>query len=405
MKSHDFVQDLLFLNLPDSNKTVQDKLKFLGSLKKKSPIFKQINAPCFIYTGNGRIEKLERLKFRPKTRNKIKNKPIYIFLYEPICIEIYGKLNCGFYSDFKYPIEHYHHVSVQELDSIRIFIANNQLRDVMIFTTECNVERLKPLYPDLNIRCWDVFIHHICVEGRAESKLPNRILKPFWCGNWRYTLHRHIVMSYLTKYEGNYSWNYHVNFKVIKKNYWFDFKYVKTHYDQKYQEIRKGIENLNKHSLELVPSEFKTQVKISFLAATCYPAKHNSNKSKESVLDSYKDCFCAVINETRFAQPFGGFSEKTLDPIISRLPFVLVAPPKTLKHLKTFGFKTFDRWWDESYDDEEDHMLRLLKILDVIDSIGQKSLSELSKIYSEMVDILEHNRSIVLNFASRQMIR
>ena len=110
--------------------------------------------------------------------------------------------------------------------------------------------------------------------------------------------------------------------------------------------------------------------------------------------DSYKECFCAVINETRFAQPFGYFSEKTITAMGSKLPIILVAPPRTLEYLKTFGFQTFDKWWDESYDLEEDHEQRLLKIFDVIDFINNKSLDELKIIYQEMKEILEHNISI-----------
>lgn len=400
---HNFIQDLFFLNIPSPSKTIKHKLKFLRILREKSPIFSKIQNPCFIYTGNGRIEKLEKLIFEPKIRKKIRKQTLYIFLYEPICIEIYGKLNFGFYSEFKNDLCEYKNVNVQELESIRIFMQNNNLHDVKIFTTECNIEKLRFFYPDLQISCFDVFIHHLCVVGRSESRLPNTISKKFWCGNWRYTLHRHLVMSYLIRYEGNYSWNYHVNFRVIKKNYWFDFKKFREENPNQYEIVREGIEDLNNNSFELVASEFcDKKIKVPFLAATCYPAKHNSTKSFGPLIDTYKNCFCAIVNETRFAQPFGGVSEKTLDVIVARLPFVLVAPPHSLAYLKSFGVKTFDRWWDESYDAEEDHTLRLIKIFNIIDQIGNKSFSELSTIYDEMLDTIEHNRTIILNFPLHQ---
>jgi F0F1-type ATP synthase gamma subunit len=72
-----------------------------------------------------------------------------------------------------------------------------------------------------------------------------------------------------------------------------------------------------------------------------------------------------------------------------------VAPPYTLKYLKTFGFKTFDRWWDESYDNETNHHKRITKIFDIIDYINSKSIDELTIIYSEMTNILEHNQAII----------
>ena len=50
----------------------------------------------------------------------------------------------------------------------------------------------------------------------------------------------------------------------------------------------------------------------------------------------YKNSFCEVVCETRFAQPTGNFSEKTIRPMHFHRPFVLVAPPHTLKYLKEF---------------------------------------------------------------------
>jgi hypothetical protein len=83
----------------------------------------------------------------------------------------------------------------------------------------------------------------------------------------------------------------------------------------------------------------------------------------------------------------------------SKVPFILVAPPHTLSYLKTFGFKTFSNWWDESYDSEEDHYKRIIKIFDLIDYINLKSLDELKIIYAEMFDVLEHNKEILKNLS------
>ena len=40
-------------------------------------------------------------------------------------------------------------------------------------------------------------------------------------------------------------------------------------------------------------------------------------------------------------------------------PIIQFAPYKTLEVMKQYGFKTFDKWWDESYDDEPDDWKRL----------------------------------------------
>ena len=86
-------------------------------------------------------------------------------------------------------------------------------------------------------------------------------------------------------------------------------------------------------------------------------------------------------------------------------PFFMIGQPKTLKHLKDAGFKTFDNFWNEGYDDEFDHDQRMLKIQDELKSILSKSNEEIhkhffgqewdgdrNKIYnSEMFKILKHN--------------
>jgi hypothetical protein len=347
------------------------------------------NNICFIWTGTGRIPKLEK-EFSNKIKNKIKKKTIEIYLYEPICLLVNGKYNCSFYSEFNSK-NTYSDVVSPELESIRIFKKKNNLTKVKIYTSDYNLEYLKSLYPDLELYCLDSFIRHITID-RHGSQLPNKILKKFWCGNWRYTVHRHLVMSYLVHLDGNYSWNLQCNFEDLKENLWFDLENYRNKDSARFDLIKNGTDMLNLSVLRI-----DTKIDPVVVDNTCevYIPGHSSPIRSNNFLDSYKECFCAVVNETRFAQPFGYFSEKTTTAIESKLPIIIVAPPRTLEYLKTFGFKTFDRWWDESYDIEEDHEERLIKIFNLIDFINNKSLEELEKIYIEMFDILEHNAKIV----------
>ena len=106
----------------------------------------------------------------------------------------------------------------------------------------------------------------------------------------------------------------------------------------------------------------------------------------------YNDSFVAIVSESRFAQPTANFSEKTLQVILNKKPFILLAPPFTLKYLKeNFGFKTFDKFWDESYDEEVIHIERMKKIFSIIDDIQNKPISELQDIYMQMKEIIDHN--------------
>jgi hypothetical protein len=98
-----------------------------------------------------------------------------------------------------------------------------------------------------------------------------------------------------------------------------------------------------------------------------------------------------VIHETRFAQPTAKFSEKVFQAIQYQKPFIVVGPPKTLEYIRSLGFKTFNDFWDESYDDELHHGERLAKIFDVLEQIINTPTDELHNMYDNMRSILEHN--------------
>ena len=121
------------------------------------------------------------------------------------------------------------------------------------------------------------------------------------------------------------------------------------------------------------------------------PAAHNSLKS--SLQEFYSTAFVDIVTESRFAQPTGNYSEKTYQPIQYKRPFILAAPPHTLKYLKEQGFKTFSDFWDESYDDEFDNAKRMIKLFDLINFIGDKSIHELRQILHDMTPILEFNHN------------
>lgn len=387
----EYRQDLYFVNLPRSHRTkhLMSLLGFLKSLNKENKLFSDNTNPIFIWTGTGRIEKLEK-EYQEKVKNKLRKKTIEIYLYEPICLKINGEYNCSFYSEFKYGVK-YNNVISEELESVRIFKKLNNFTNVKIFTSDYNLEYLKILYPDLELYCLDSFLRHVTLNERSSTET-NKIRKKFWCGNWRYTAHRHLIMSYLIHLDGNFSWNLKCSFEDLKRNVWFDLDQLKDQDPDKFYKIKKGVDILNENILRIDTKI--DQVTVENISEVYIPG-HNSPSHSDTFLNSYKECFCAVINETRFAQPFGYFSEKTTTAIESKLPIILVAPPRTLEYLKTFGFKTFDRWWDESYDQEEDHEKRLLKIFDIIDYINSKSFEELQEIYNEMESVLEHNTTVV----------
>jgi predicted XRE-type DNA-binding protein len=56
------------------------------------------------------------------------------------------------------------------------------------------------------------------------------------------------------------------------------------------------------------------------------------------------------------------------------------------------GFKTFDQYWDESYDLEKDHVKRLTMIMNLVESISNWPEEQRIQFSHAVVDILEHNQ-------------
>ena len=119
----------------------------------------------------------------------------------------------------------------------------------------------------------------------------------------------------------------------------------------------------------------------------------HTNSSAEicvTKLTPWNTSFLHVVSETIWQDKIH-FTEKVFKPIVLHQPFVVLQAPGSLAYLRSYGFKTFGNWWDESYDTIEDPTARMQAIADIVNSIGTKSLEELETMRMEMASVLENN--------------
>tara|TARA_B100001093_G_scaffold390825_1_gene377211 strand:+ start:235 stop:1350 length:1116 start_codon:yes stop_codon:yes gene_type:complete len=119
----------------------------------------------------------------------------------------------------------------------------------------------------------------------------------------------------------------------------------------------------------------------------------HENHSAEIIIDDltpWNTSFLHVVNETVWQDKIH-FTEKIFKPVVLHQPFVVLQAPGSLAYLRSYGFKTFDNWWDESYDTIQDPTERMQAIADIVNNIGAKSLEELEIMRMEMASVLEHN--------------
>ena len=107
-----------------------------------------------------------------------------------------------------------------------------------------------------------------------------------------------------------------------------------------------------------------------------------------------QESFIYVVTETCYWEQKCHLTEKIFKPIVSKMPFILVGPAHNLAYLRSYGFETFGRWIDESYDDIEDPVLRMQAIGQVLEDLASKNLSELELILKRMEDVLEYNYNL-----------
>lgn len=108
--------------------------------------------------------------------------------------------------------------------------------------------------------------------------------------------------------------------------------------------------------------------------------------------DEYQNTYFTIVSETNAESKYCFITEKTTKPIMNLHPFVVLGNPHTLKVLKSYGLKTFDRWWDESYDDEFDFKKRSEMVLNIVKYLCSKTKEEWNELLKEMSDVLYFNK-------------
>lgn len=115
----------------------------------------------------------------------------------------------------------------------------------------------------------------------------------------------------------------------------------------------------------------------------------------------YKDTAFSVVNETYFFENIGRFlTEKTFKPMSYHHPFIILGKPFSLELLRSLGYKTFDPFINESYDQEVDDVKRMQLILQEIERLCNLPDHEILLFVKNVQSILDHNFKKLITFGS-----
>jgi len=131
----------------------------------------------------------------------------------------------------------------------------------------------------------------------------------------------------------------------------------------------------------------------------CYPIQHPANLN---ILKYYHKIFVDIVCETRIMGNVFFVTEKTWRCIVARRPFIVVGSQHFLANLKRLGFKTFNDWWDEGYDEYAPQQ-RIKEIEKILAQISNWSLIELHNKLQQMHATLEHNYAVFQSLTYQQI--
>ena len=127
-------------------------------------------------------------------------------------------------------------------------------------------------------------------------------------------------------------------------------------------------------------------------------AQYEASGESSATYDHYdfSHTNCSIILETVFDQRVH-LTEKTLRPIACGHPFMILNGPGALETIRSYGFRTFEPFINESYDKEQLSNKRMHMVLKEMYRINSLSNEEQTNIWKECNLIAEYNKQLFFN--------
>jgi len=109
-----------------------------------------------------------------------------------------------------------------------------------------------------------------------------------------------------------------------------------------------------------------------------------------SLFDECAESLLYLVTETVATGRRHHITEKTFKPIALGMPFVIVGTRGSLEYLRSYGFRTFEGIWDESYDQADDSV-RVERIVSLLRSLDELSVTAKQDLFDQAYEVIEHN--------------
>ena len=238
--------------------------------------------------------------------------------------------------------------------------------------------RMKVFSWDSQEWIWSVRYANEDYDNRKHIDL---IEKTFMCLNYRYRPHRLDATMLFHKLD------------LLKDSF---FTLPARNPEVWHDEFRTNINPAFKEKIGITDEELRALEQKLPLRIDSLPESHvnhfrMTHDDQRELKEFYTRSLVAIITETLAYDEAVTETEKTLKAIAHKQPFILVAAPKALHYLRSHGYQTFSRWWDESYDNIEDHYDRMVAIGNVCKDIHSWDRNKRAHFLEETKGVLQHN--------------
>ena len=138
---------------------------------------------------------------------------------------------------------------------------------------------------------------------------------------------------------------------------------------------------------------------INFVGETDHPM----HSCWLSLFDQSAESLLYLVTETVATGRRHHLTEKAFKPIALGMPFVIVGTRGSLEYLRSYGFRTFEGIWDESYDSAEDSV-RIQRIASLLRSLDELPPAAKQDLFDQAKEVIEHNWNHFYNGGFEQIL-
>ena len=282
------------------------------------------------------------------------------------------------YVDAELLQEFYNKFSTSAIPLNKVILCTNCANGSALHQKWCKENHMKPM---LRVEYIGIYAHvqkDITKDKRffKYSPSPTTARKKFLMFNRRIRDHRFIFLYYIFK-------------KKLLDNFFISFDNLNsTQIQERYDAIVSQI------NYDLHYNQEQCKELADVLPLILDNQNFNKFPMENDIYDTaqlYKDSFIHIVSETNFENNQIHITEKTLKPIIFRQPFIILGPPHTLQYLKYMGFQTFEKFWNEEYDNDMNPISRMEKIIALVSEMCTWQVNKYIKLYDDTADIRSHN--------------